>query len=240
MFKSRQVRIAGVAVLAMMLLASVAMAQPGQGQARRPRQGGPGGGFFGGGPMGKVMLLMQEDVREHLDLLDEQLEDLQAAQREMMQSMRNREDREGAIRNLEKTIGEVLLPHQSKRLEQLAMQQAMRGGRGLLSDDMVAKLKITDAQKEKIQSRQEQIRDELRQKIAELQKQYEDKILEELTAAQRAQLKTMVGEPFDFSTRQRGFGGFGGIGGRGGAGGAGEPGGRRPGGDRGRGGRRGG
>jgi hypothetical protein len=230
MIRRRQKWVAGLAVAGLMLLTSVAMAQP---QGRGNRQGGRGPGMFGGGGgMGKVMLLMRDDVRKHLDLLDEQVEDLQAAAQAAFQGMRNREDREGAMKNLDKTIGEVLLPHQVKRLNQISMQQQMRGGRGLLSEDMVATLKITDAQKGKIEARSEQIRDELNKKIAELRKQYEGKILDELTATQRAKLKEMVGEPFELQQQERGagFGGFGGgrrPGGEGGQQGGGRAGGRR-------------
>jgi hypothetical protein len=212
MIRRRQNWVAGLAVVGLMLLTSVAMAQP-QGRGNRQGGRGPGGGMFGGGGgMGKVMLLMRDDVRKHLDLLDEQVEDLQAAAQKSFQSMRNPDERDGAMKELDKTIGEVLLPHQMKRLDQISMQQQMRGGRGLLSDDMVATLKITDAQKGKIEARQEQIRDELNKKIAELRKQYEGKILDELTATQRAKLKEMVGEPFELQQQERGagFGGFGG------------------------------
>jgi hypothetical protein len=243
MLKSRQNWVAGLAFVGLMLATSVALAQPGQG-GRGRGQGGrmASGGFMGGGSMGKFMLLMREDVRKHLDLLDEQAEDLQAAAQKAFQSMRNPDEREGAMSGLEKTLNEVLLPHQVKRLDQIATQQAMRGGRGLLSDEMVASLKISDAQRSQIEQRQQEIRDELSKKMAELRQQYEGKILEELTAAQRAKLREMTGEPFEFSQEQRGggFGGFGGFGGRrpGGDGAAPGPGGARRGGDRG--GRRGG
>ncbi len=238
MIKGREKWVAGLAVVALVFMASVANAQP-QGERGRGGQGGPGGGgrmpmFGGGGAMGNVMLLMREDVRKHLDLLDEQVEELQAVAQEMFQGMRNRsaEERETATKDLEKKINEILLPHQVKRVEQIATQQRMQRG-GLLSDDIVEKLSITEAQREKLTAKQQEVREDLAKKIAELRKQSEEKLVSELTPAQRAKLKELIGEPFDL-TAEQGRGGFpGGFGGGRGApgqqpqGGPGGAGGRR-------------
>ncbi len=222
-----------VAALAVVCLVSVcittAVAQPGR--------GGRGGGMgsFGGG--GLIGVLMREDARKELELVDEQVTELQklgegmrGRMGEMFSGLRDIEDREErsakfrevmekAQEEIEKEIGKVLLPHQMKRAKQLAFQQRLRGGAGraLTSGGSLAEeLGISESQQEKLRAANEKLEAELRQKIAELRNEAQDELLKVLTPQQQAKFKELVGEPFEFQQMEfRRPGGEGGQGGRG-------------------------
>ncbi|MEQ1904181.1 MAG: hypothetical protein ABL888_08365 [Pirellulaceae bacterium] len=222
----------GLFVCAVLLCSANAQAQPGG--------GGPGGrgGFMGGG-MSSSMLLMNEKVREELDLVEDQvkaLEELQEKSREKMtelfQDMRNggggdrqqafeelRPKMEAMNKELEQDVDEILLPDQRKRLKQLTNQMRVRGrsgaGTGLLDNEELKKeLEITSEQEEKMRAEAEKAQTMLREETAKLQKKAMDKVLEVLSADQRKKYEDLVGDQFDFGQNQ--FGG-----GRGGPGGGG-------------------
>jgi len=204
----------GAVLTAMLVLgfgASVA-AQPG---------GGPGGfGAFGGfgGPGGGAMgLLLRQDVRDELELIDSQVEELTQIRDGMMEQLRglaapdeslSRQERierfqetvEKTQQEMEQKLDQVLLPHQRKRLDQLSNQMALRGGffRGLTSQRLAEEFNITEQQRERLRSKAEQLEAELRQKIAELRKEAQAELLKELNPAQQAQVRERFGEPFDF------------------------------------------
>lgn len=215
--------------------------------------GGPGGiGGFGMGPGGGTMgLLLRQDVRDELELIDSQVEELTKIRDGLMEQFRGlmapdenlsmqdrirqgREMMEKAQEDMEQKLGQVLLPHQKRRLEQLNNQMALRGGffRGLTSEQLAEDFNITAPQRERLRTKAEQLEAELRQKIAELRKQAQSELLKELTPAQQAQVRERFGEPFDFQRMempQFGRGGGAGFGGGGpGAGGPGGPGMRDP------------
>jgi Spy/CpxP family protein refolding chaperone len=218
----------GLAVAALAgvtLLGATAYGQP-------PGGGGRFGGFGGGGTSG-LDLLRNDDVRKELELVDDQiekLEALEARQREESQrlfggggggggfrnlSAEEREKRTAEMREsmqklqeeMQKEIDGILLPQQSKRLKQLVAQRRLQGfGGNLVSVDALAtELELSDAQKAELQEKSEALQKELREEIAKLQKQARSELFEVLTPAQRAQLEEMMGEPFEF--RQGGFGG---------------------------------
>lgn len=232
MMVSRKLLVTALAVVCIVsVCVTTAVAQPG-GRGRGGR-GGPGG-FFGGGFGGGGLsgVLMREDVRKELELVDDQVAELQklAESRrgrmgEMFSGLRDIEDRdqrmtkmrelmEKAQAETEKEIGKILLPHQLKRAKQLAFQQRLRGGAGraLSGGPLADELGVTEAQQEKLRAANEKLQNELRQKIAELQKEAQEELLKILTPQQQAKFKELVGEPFEF--QQQSFGG--GPGGRGG------------------------
>lgn len=232
----------GCLVLGLLAVASQsAFAQGG------PPSGGRGGfGMFGGGQAAGLMLLMNPKVQEELDLVDDQIEDLKSLQEEMQTAMREMfsgmrdmdpEERRTAMEEMrgkmekkaeefQAEVDEVLLPHQSKRLKQLAFQTQNRvvggfGGRGGLSDALKEELDITSEQEEKMQSAAEKAQEEMQAEMRKLQSRMEEKVLKELTDEQRKKYKELTGEPFDFGQmfgRGGGFG-FGGPGGGGPGGG---------------------
>lgn len=140
-------------------------------------------------------------------------------------------------------LGDVLLPHQFERLQEISIQ-AM--GVGAVNDDYVAsKLKITDAQKKKFAAADKK-RNDARQKLfssfrgggrgnrgggrgnfdfskiqatmQEMQKTHEKDMMAVLTTDQKKELEKMKGKAFKlperrFGGRSRGRGGRGGRGG---------------------------
>lgn len=208
--------------------------------------GGPGRGGFGmfggGGGGGEIFLLQNEDVREELGLVDDQISKLQAlneksreGMRELFTGMRdlNEDERRAKFeeirgkmeerqKELQTELEQVLLPHQSKRLKQIGRQMRTRqGGNGVNADGLATELKLTDEQKEKLREKAVEVEKKMREKLTKLRKEAEDELLSVLTPEQRAEWREMVGEPFEMQFRGRG-----GPGGQGGPGGRGAPGGR--------------
>ncbi|HEX5104022.1 MAG TPA: hypothetical protein VFV87_09445, partial [Pirellulaceae bacterium] len=250
-----------IALVACIGVTAVATAQPGR---------GPGGGGFGfGGGAGNNLgldLLNDENVRNELGLVDDQVtklreignslrEEAQAAFqdsgidfRELFQlseEERNaklapmREKMEKVAADAQKEIDQILLPQQRQRLKEIVVQSQIRrqGTSAALSSGTLAEeLNITEEQKEKLREMQQKVEEELRKEIEQLRIESRDKILSVLTAEQQAKLKSMMGSPIEFQ-QFGGFGGGGGFGGRG-PGGPGGPGGRGPGGQGGAGGGR--
>jgi hypothetical protein len=226
-------------LLAACLAFSDAVAQPGGGQAGPGGRGGRGamfgGGMFGGGGLSSV--LMREDVRNELELLDGQMEELRELaekrgeqMREMFSGMQDlsreermqrfqelREKMQDAQKDAEKEIERVLMPHQVKRARQLAFQLRMRGGvgRAMMSDEIAEEFGITDSQREKIREKAQQLEEELRKKMTQLREEAQKELLNELTPQQQAKWKEKVGEPFEFQDQMRRFGAGNAPGGRG-------------------------
>ena len=143
---------------------------------------------------------------------------------------RFREMREKMEKQVQASIDKILLPHQSKRLNQLVLQRRLRGGAAqtastLSSGDLADNLKVSESQGEKLQEKARSIEAKLRKEIAKLRQKAQEELVSSLTPAQQREFKEMVGKPFTFVEPERGRGGFGRGGDRG----------RGRGGDRGRG-----
>ncbi len=148
MMVSRKLLVMALAVVCVVsVCVTTALAQPGGRGGRGGRGGGMAGGLGGGGG-GLTGLLARPEVQKELELVPEQITDLQKLgeggrdrMREMFSGLQDIEDREErmtkmrelmekAQADLEKEISKILLPHQMKRLKQLAFQQRLRGGAG--------------------------------------------------------------------------------------------------------------
>jgi hypothetical protein len=221
-------------------------------------QRGPGGGGFGGGFPGRgggdpMQLLRIDEVKVELEVSPTQEEALEkiAEQsrgerpdfgnfREMSDEQRQevfakmQKQREERAKKTRELLEEVLVPPQLERLDQLALQ--LRGLEALRDEKVVAALKITGPQQEKMQTvrdsmreRMQEIfasaggdRDKMREAFEEVREGIEKDTLAVLNANQKKEFEEMKGEPFEFPEAARG-GGFG-RGGRGGPGGGGGPG----------------
>lgn len=227
-------------VLGFISLAAIdpALAQPGRGGQGR---GGQGGGFGGGqgGPMGGMMggaggmamLLMNPQVREQLELSEDQiqrLEDLQADMRDEMQEMFRgggggrgadmREQIEKMTTRVQEEVDGVLLKHQREQLA--AMQASMtmqRGGgaAGVLSNPaLIKQLGLSESEAEKFRKQAEELRAKQDEEIAKLRERYNERIIDLLPPdAQDIMREWMKTEVPEFQ-----FGGRGGEGGQGGRG----------------------
>lgn len=230
----------GLAVVVMLVAASDAAAQRGGGR-----------GFGGVSHMG---LLRVEKVQEEINLTEEQQEEVRAARQEL------REDREGQggggqnFRDLsdaerqefiarmqerrqerakaeKEKLASILNEEQMKRLNEIYLQAA--GAQALENPEIVAALKITDEQKEKLADAQEEARntrreqmrelfqsgdrEAAREKMAEVRKETDAIILAVLTDEQKQQLEQMKGKAIELTQEDLGrASGFGGGRGRGG------------------------
>ena len=170
-------------------------------------------------------MLRRDDVRNELELTDEQMEDLQTLQsdrggfegmretfRQMQEDGLSREEmrerftemRQEREAKVQEDLEGILLPFQFKRLNQISNQAAMRGGaRGILEGPIADKLKITDEQKDKMREKAEKLQKELDAKIEKLRKEMQEEILDELTSGQRKEFNELMGESFKFEQQQR-------------------------------------
>ena len=253
--------VVAVLMVTMVLASSSAWAQPGG--ARGGFRGGFGG--FGGTP-NLMDLAGIEAVQKEIEALDDQVaaikkageeartardsqrgqrpdfQNMSDAEREKaMTEMRARRDKEATAANAK--LGQILLPHQMKRLQEISLQQ--RGTMALSDPKVAAELKVTDEQKKKLEevananmetmrtqmqqlfqggNRDEQAREQARTKMQEMRKQADEKVLAVLTADQKAQFAKMKGAEFKMPEGAFGFG----AGGRQGRGTRGGQGGQRP------------
>ncbi len=229
------------AVLVAGLAASVTnAAEQGGRRGDQGGPGGPGGGRgFGGGMMGGggglLGMLRIDEVRKEIELNDDQAADVKKLEEELrgqqpqdrpnfrdmtdeqrtkaMEDMRKRMEEQA--KKSKAKLGEILLPHQLERLEQISLQMTMRMGlaMALNNEELLAKLKITPEQKAKLETiRNESMaamremfqgggdnadRDAMRQKMEAARKEVETKAMAVLTDEQKAELEKMKGKPFE-------------------------------------------
>jgi hypothetical protein len=200
-------------------------------------QGGGFRGFGGGG--GVLGLIYRDDVRQDLQLVDEQQEkvdaladeirtEMQDEMREMFRGMQDlsdeerqqqferiRERMERVNADAEKRLKKVLLPHQFDRLKQIDVQMRVQqqGAEALTSGALAETLDLTNAQRERLEERAAEVEQELQEKISKLRIEARNKLLDVLTAEQRAKLESLMGDDFAATDAGPGFGRRGGRGG---------------------------
>jgi len=247
-----------VAIATVVVLVAVSVSQAQQrGRGGFGGFGGQGifGGFGGGG--GRLALLRMEAVQKELELLDDQKQKIDqlaeslrgqrggdGGERPNFQNMSEQERQqflqrmrdEAAKREAETRtkLADILLPHQLERLDQLYIQR--QGVQALQNPEVQAKLKLTDAQKSKLEAVQRdalgRLREafqgarggggggdfaQLRERMESMRREIEQQMLDVLTAEQKQQFENLKGKPFEFPAPQFGPGGRGGRG-RGGEG----------------------
>lgn len=200
-------------------LVTMAFAQPPGGG-----RGGPPGGPRGGGGIGG--LLRSDEVREELELMDDQVEQLRELEEAMREEMRGKmrerfrgERGEGGERRgrpdreemramfdefrkeAEGRVEEVLTTQQMDRLKQINLQQQVnRGGaRALMGGPLSEALDLSDDQKEQLQERAKEVRAEMEKKIQAARDEANAQLMEILSSEQKAKLQEMTGEPFAMS-----------------------------------------
>ncbi len=206
-----------------MVLVSGALAQQGQPQRPRLRQGEQGLAFgrMWGGAAISGMLLNRADVQRELNLTEQQkakINEMQQAQRLAMQELRNlppeeRRQRMQEIRQKNDPTS-VLNEGQKKRLKELELQWL--GPMALMNPEVAKEVGLTAEQQSKIQGL---VREQMQQMRGQFQgggqpganleqarQQLENRILDLLTPAQRQKWQQMQGKPFQFEGG-RGFGG---------------------------------
>ena len=167
----------------------VVEAQPPQGRGQRkggPRRGGFSGRMMGGGPRFSLDQLLRNDkVREELDLLDDQVDQLKklgesmrsgrpdfSKFREMSQEEREkfmadmRKKMEKRAREAEAKIKDILLPEQWDRLQEIRIQASGTGA--LLMKEVQQKIKLSEEQVAKIRKTMEDSQREMMTKMREM------------------------------------------------------------------------
>lgn len=207
-----------------LLVPSLTLAQPGGG--RGGFRGGPGG-FGGPGGGGLLGMLQIEEVRQEIQLVDEQqaqinalVDDIRNEMRDQMRGMfaqmrdlsdEERRARFGEIRaqfekirdEADSRLQKILLPHQLERLKQIELQGRLQqgGAAALTGGELADALGLTPEQQEQLRQRAEQVQQEMQDKIRQLRADARQKLLEVLTPEQRAKLDAMMGEQFDLPDR---------------------------------------
>jgi hypothetical protein len=161
---------------------------------RGPQRGGPGGG----GPDSLIRMLMNKSVQKELSLDEADVAKVPEA--------------------VMKALEGVLKPEQMKRLKQIELQ--MHGAGAFHDAKVQTALKITDEQKEKIKSIQEDAGKEIRElftgggrdfrangeKMQKINKETMKKTMGVLSPEQKKAWRDMVGEPFEMKREQRPMG----------------------------------
>lgn len=201
------------------------LASPAWAQNEKGARGGRGG--FGGGMGGGAFFLTAENVQKDMKLSEEQvgkvretLQDVAEKHRDDFAALRDATPAEqrqkmSALRktmNDEIKKGISLSAEQSKRFDQIALQQL--GSQAFLQPEVASKLNLTDEQKTQImdinqalrgqqgggafnkdQSKEE--RQEAFRKMAAMRKENLTKIVALLTADQKKEWKELTGEPIE-------------------------------------------
>lgn len=180
--------------------------------------GSPGMGFgMASAPL--ESLLMDQQIQSELELVDEQMEQIREIQKEMQEAISKEvqglnisqggfdPERMKAMRDVmqsirgdaEGRINDVLLPHQTQRLDQLRRHLRMRSqgnGEALISGEIAKELDLSEAQIERIKKKAEELEKELAEEIRKLQMEAKEELFKELTPAQQDKLKELLGDNF--------------------------------------------
>jgi predicted nucleotidyltransferase len=187
-----------------------------------------------------IMMMRMEAVQKELALEEAQTKEITALaaqmQSEAMEIMSGLQDltpeeRQKEMPSVMKMITEkgkelqgkvdkVLNEKQAGRVKELSLQR--RGVDALQDDAVIAELKLSDEQKQKLDAVRDEIADkqqeifkslasgggdqgQVREKMMELRKEGGEKAMAILTDAQREQFEKMKGPKFDFPPMQRGL-----------------------------------
>ena len=181
---------------------------------------GEGGTFTSAMPgMDQFGLLSNTDIQKELDFVGDQRDQFTRLQKEYNQRIQEKVGLLGKggfdpkksheigdeIKSIQeqqkKDVEDLLLPHQISRLQQIQLQQKMKGMGTVnaLSDKQVLEeLGITEEQLAKLKERAKELSDEMQKKMQKLREETQENLLKELTSEQRAKLKSMTGEKFDY------------------------------------------
>ena len=167
-----------------------------------------------GGQGGSLDLLSNEKVREELEMMDDQYDDLvemnKRVQERSAEQLRGLDfkDREGLVSQIQKIrqqaeadLNSVLLPHQLTRLRQLRTRSRLRGQSFvdiLTSEPVKSELEVTDKQAEELREEEAEIREDLEKQIAELREKARKRLLSKLKPSQREKAEELLGDTFEF------------------------------------------
>ena len=201
-----------VAVALSAMFVGDALAQGGgrRGGGDRGGFGGQGGRGGAGGGDPTFGLLMNEKVREEIELMPDQAEALKkirddggdrggrpdfdfqnASEDERAEFFKKMQD-ERKVRSdkMREQLEEVLLPGQLKRLKEISIQ--VQGVAALANEEVQKELKVTDAQKKELEEAREKIQNEMRDKMRELMASGDRDKMREAFGKVREDIETQV------------------------------------------------
>ena len=157
-----------------------------------------------------IGLLSDKAVREELEMVDEQYQELVAANQEIqkqaaeqlreidLSDMKLATQQILAIRDQsEKNLQATLLPHQMQLLRAINARRQLRYrslAEILTSEPMKSELQVSDKQSEKLLTAEQKIEKELEQQIADLRRKARDKLLGHLKSDQKARVQEIFGD----------------------------------------------
>ena len=185
---------------------------------------GDGGSYFLGTDIGMMgadpwSIVNNPQIQQELELVDEQKQQLRDLQKEYQKQLSERmqeftkggfdpesgkriKDLFSEMRDTMQTrMGDILLPHQMDRLNQVSVQMEMRNrgdANALMGKRLAEMLGIDEEQKKRIEERSEEIKKKLEEKIAKLKDEAKQELLDELTSTQRKKLKELTGDKFEY------------------------------------------
>lgn len=209
-------------------VASVVILPTAHGQVvvqRAEGQGGWQGGYPN--PLGtSLQWLWGEQMEKELEIVPDQKEALTKLRTDAYAKMRTlydmsiadpqermkkyQESAKALGEETEKKVQEILLPHQLRRIKQIALQMQLQsvgyGGGGLQVGSLADDLKITDEQKAQLQEKQKEVQKEMQEKTQafykQLQEESREKLFSVLTPEQRKKLDELIGEKFQWQPYQ--------------------------------------
>ena len=168
--------------------------------------------------MSNLGLLFDPKIREEINLVDEQYEELQkmnlAIQARSTEQLKNLDfsDRESLLSHLKEIreaarsdLESLFIPEQLERLKQLRNQRQMRGGSLvdiITANPLKDELEISDEQVEQLRAAEEEVEEEIQRELLKLRAKARDRILGRLNAEQREEVEEMYGDLFAFSPRE--------------------------------------
>ncbi|MBC7853175.1 MAG: hypothetical protein IAF94_07045 [Pirellulaceae bacterium] len=197
--------------------------------------GGAAGGARGYYPNSQPLmyLLYYPQMQKEIEIIDDQKVELEKIQKEMQAKMseayktfgdakiedpqerqkKYMEIYQDISKETDEQVNKLLLPHQKKQLTQIMLQMKLQqsgygyGFAGALGGDDVAKeLGITDAQKEELRKKEEEVRAGMQKKYQEFYKKLQEETTKELmsvlTPAQRKKLEELTGAKFQWQQWQ--------------------------------------
>ena len=172
-----------------------------------------------GGNENNLGMLANKNVRADLEMDDDQYKELQKlnddVRRRAADQLRNIDfsDTKNLIERISKirthsqeAMGAVLLPHQTKRLDQIRRQSQLRYrslAELLTSDPLREELKITDRQSDDLLAAEKEIEADLARKIAKLRAEAREKLIKQLKRNQQKQVNELLGDLFNFGNTSK-------------------------------------
>lgn len=178
-----------------------------------------GGGLQMFDPNNWSSLLNIPEIRQELDIMDAQVEELSQTRKDLEKQVRDQVNKmmEGGFdpskakemaemmrtqrAAIDEQISQQLLPGQVKRLREVALRLQMKqaGTVGLLGrKDITEALEITPEQLEALKKKSVSLDEELNKRMEELKKKAQAELLGELKPEQRQKLAEMLGKDFDY------------------------------------------